>query len=448
MRSVEKDTMRLLTEKPGWGYWALVAGLGLVVGLGLVAWIIQLRQGLGVTGLSSEVMWGVYIVNFVFFVGISYAGTLLSAVLRLVGADWRRPVTRVAEIVTVAALLIAGVMIFADMGRPGVAPLNMLKFGRASSPLIWDMIVLSTYLVAALFFLFLPLIPDLARCRDHYREQGGWRYRFYRSLALAWNGNVRQRQRLEKAMAIIAVTIIPVAIMAHSVVAWIFGVTLRPVWNSSIFAPYFVVGAVFSGTAVIILVMALYRHFYGLGAYFTAKHFRYLGYILLTLNLAYMYFTFSEYLTIGYAVKADYRDTLFAVLSGSHAPWFWFAIILGMLAPAALVALPWTRTVSGISLASVLVVVGMWLKRWIIVVPPLEYGVTPAGLGSYTPTWIEWSITAAGLAGLALAFLVFQRLFPIISIWEVEHAAEASSSDPIPEKAVAAGVMIAAHHDK
>jgi Ni/Fe-hydrogenase subunit HybB-like protein len=441
MSSVEKDTMRLLTEKPGPGYWALVIGLSLVVSAGLVAWIIQLRQGLGVTGLTSEVMWGVYIVNFVFFVGISYAGTLLSAVLRLVGAEWRRPVTRVAEIVTVAALLISGAMIFADMGRPGVAPFNMLKFGRASSPLIWDMIVLSTYLTAALFFLFLPLIPDVARCRDLYRQQGGWRYRFYSTLALAWDGNARQRQRLEKAMAIIAVTIIPVAIMAHSVVAWIFGVTLRPVWNSTIFAPYFVVGAVFSGTAVIILVMAAYRHFYGLGAYFTTKHFRYLAYILLTLNLAYMYFTFSEYLTIGYAVKADYRTTLFAILSGSHAPWFWFAIILGMLAPAALVALPWTRTVNGISLASLLVVVGMWLKRWIIVVPPLEYGVTSGGLGSYTPTWIEWAITAAGLAGLALSFLIFQRFFPIISIWEVEHEAEEPAPRPVVEKPLVAGAV-------
>jgi Ni/Fe-hydrogenase subunit HybB-like protein len=441
MSSVEKDTMRLLTEKPGPGYWALVIGLSLVVSAGLVAWIIQLRQGLGVTGLTSEVMWGVYIVNFVFFVGISYAGTLLSAVLRLVGAEWRRPVTRVAEIVTVAALLISGAMIFADMGRPEVAPFNMLKFGRASSPLIWDMIVLSTYLTAALFFLFLPLIPDVARCRDLYRQQGGWRYRFYSTLALAWDGNARQRQRLEKAMAIIAVTIIPVAIMAHSVVAWIFGVTLRPVWNSTIFAPYFVVGAVFSGTAVIILVMAAYRHFYGLGAYFTTKHFRYLAYILLTLNLAYMYFTFSEYLTIGYAVKADYRTTLFAILSGSHAPWFWFAIILGMLAPAALVALPWTRTVNGISLASLLVVVGMWLKRWIIVVPPLEYGVTSGGLGSYTPTWIEWAITAAGLAGLALSFLIFQRFFPIISIWEVEHEAEEPAPRPVVEKPLVAGAV-------
>lgn len=421
--AVEQTTLRPLWERPGRGYRVLLGVLLAAVVTGLIAWILQLRRGLGVTGLSSSVPWGIYIVNFIFFVGISYAGTLLSAVLRLVNAGWRRPITRVAEIVTVASLLIAATMIFADLGRPGIAPFRIITAARAGSPLIWDVVVLSTYLFAALLFLLLPLIPDVARCLDRHPTGRGLRYRLYRRLSFGWEDGARQRRRLEKAMGILAVTIIPVAILAHSAVAWIFGVTARPVWNSTIFAPYFVLGAVFSGTAVIVLVMAGYRRALGLQAFFTDSHFLKLGYILLTLNLVYMYFTFSEYWTIGYTtVASDYQAPLAAILSGTHAWAFWFAILLGMLLPALLVALPWTRTVGGVTMASALVVVGMWLKRWIIVVPPLESGMTPGSLGTYGPTWIEWAITAAGLAALVLVFLLFQRLFPIIAIWEVEHS--------------------------
>ncbi len=422
--AVEQLAMRPLGERPGRGYWVLVAAMAALVVLGLVAWIIQLREGLGVTGLSSSVPWGVYIVNFIFFVGISYAGTLLSAVLRLVHAGWRRPITRIAEVVTVSSLVIAAVMIPADLGRPVIAPWQMLISGRGESPLVWDMVVLTTYLVAAFIFLVIPMIPDMARCRDTHPTGTGPRYRLYSWMAASWNGHARQWQRLERAMGILAITIIPVAILAHSAVAWIFGVTPRPVWNSTIFAPYFVVGAVFSGTAVIVVIMAAYRRVFHLHVFFTERHFVRLGYILLTLNLVYMYFTFSEYWTIGYTVQADYQAPLASILSGAHAWAFWFAIILGMLVPAALVALPWTRTVGGITTASVLVVTGMWLKRWIIVVPPLETGMTPGSLASYAPTWVEGAITLAGGAALVLIFLGFQRLFPVISIWEVEYGDE------------------------
>jgi Ni/Fe-hydrogenase subunit HybB-like protein len=421
---VEQVALRPLGERPGRGYWALTIAMVALVAFGVVAWVIQLFQGLGVTGLSSSVPWGVYIVNFIFFVGISYAGTLLSAVLRLVNAEWRRPITRVAEIVTVASLVIAAAMIPADLGRPGAAPRLILTSGRGESPLVWDVVVLSTYLFAALIFLLIPMIPDMARCRDTHATRRGLRYRLYTWMACSWEGNAHQWKRLERAMGILAITIIPVAILAHSAVAWIFGVTPRPVWNSTIFAPYFVLGAVFSGTAVIVLVIAAYRHVFRLHVFFTERHFVRLGYILLTLNLAYMYFTFSEYWTIGYTVQADYQAPLTSILTGTHAWAFWFAIIMGMLVPAVLIALPWTRTVGGITLASALVVVGMWLKRWIIVVPPLESGMTPGSIATYTPTWIEWAITGAAGAGLVLVFLVFQRLFPIIAVWEVEHGAE------------------------
>jgi Ni/Fe-hydrogenase subunit HybB-like protein len=438
MRSVERDALAPMLRRPSVAYWLIVLVLAAAVVAGLVAWVIQLRHGLGVTGLSSQVMWGIYIVNFIFFVGISYAGTLLSAVLRLVGAEWRRPITRVAEIVTVVALFIAAMLIFADLGRPLVAPLHMFLFGQISAPFVWDMMVLSSYFVGALIFLYLPLIPDVARLRDAFASRGGFRYGVYRALALNWRGDASQERRLNKAVAVMAISIIPLAVLAHSVVAWIFGVTVRPLWNSTIFAPYFVWGAVFSGTAVIIVVMALYRRFWGFGTYFTDRHFVNLGYILLLLNLGYMYFTFSEYLTIGYTVTTDYGPVLMSILTGVHAPAFWFAIILGMILPAILVAVPWTRNVGGITFASVLVIAGMWLKRWIIVVPPQEVAGTPAGLGTYTPNAIEWLLTLGPFAALALAFLVFQRFFPVIAIWEMEHGREAASDTSAPAPAAGA----------
>ena len=423
MRSVERDALAPLLRPPGLAYWVIVVVLAAAVAAGLGAWVYQLRHGLGVTALSSQVPWGVYIVNFIFFVGISYAGTLLSAVLRLVGAEWRRPITRLAEIVTVVSLLIAGLLILTDLGRPLVAPARMLLFGQVSAPFVWDLMVLASYFVGALIFLYLPLIPDCARLRDHHAARGGFAHRFYRALALNWRGDASQERRLEKTIGVMAISIIPLAVLAHSVVAWIFGVTVRPLWNSTIFAPYFVWGAVYSGTAVIILVMALYRRIWHLEHYFSDRHFRNLGYILLVLNLGYIYFTFSEYLTIGYTVTSDYGAVLAAILTGAHAPMFWFAILFGMLMPALLVALPWTRNVGGLTLASIGVIIGMWLTRWTIVVPPQEFAGTPAGFAVYVPNSIEWIITGGAFAGLALSFLVFQRIFPVIAIWEVEHGA-------------------------
>lgn len=441
MRQVERDALAPLLRRPSALYWLVTLALLAVVVAGFAAWLHQYRNGLGVTGLTSRVTWGVYIVNFIFFVGISYAGTLLSAVLRLVGAEWRRPITRVAELVTVAALGIAALLIFTDLGQPLAAPWRMLLFGQISAPFVWDMLVLSSYFTGAAIFLYLPLIPDIARLRDTFAGRPGWRHRFYATLALNWHGTPSQERRLLRATAVLAISIIPLAVLAHSVVAWIFGVTVRPLWNSTIFAPYFVWGAIFSGTAVIILVMFLYRRFWRLDAYFTDRHFVNLGWILLTLNLGYMYFTFSEYLTIGYTVTKDYGPVLAAILNGQHAPMFWFAILFGMLLPALLVALPWTRNVGGITLASLFVVVGMWLKRWVIVVPPQEVsGIPVAGIPPYTPNAIEWIVTAGAVAGLALVFLIFQRLFPVIAIWEVEHgeahAQRAATATPHPTGAL------------
>lgn len=402
-----------------WYVW--VGILVLLVGLGLFAYSVQLRHGLAETGMNDKVIWGFYITNFVFFIGISHAGTLVSAILRITQAEWRRPITRMAEVITAVALMIGALMILADLGRPDRIP-NLILHGRLGSPLVWDLISIATYLTGSIIYLYIPMIPDVARCRDRLRGvASGWRVKLYSLLALGWNNTPKQRLRLERALNVMMILIIPIAISVHTVVSWVFSMTMRAGWNSTIFGPYFVVGAIFSGVAAIITVMALFRKIYHFETYITEKHFRYLGYLLLALALIYAYFTFSEYLTVGYKLEEGEKSLLEALMLGAYAIPFWIFAIGGMVIPMALLALPWTRTIPWIVTASVLVNIGMWLKRFVIIIPSLGLPLMPYEWGVYWPTWVEISITIGAFAGFALLFTLFAKLFPIISVWEVEE---------------------------
>jgi len=496
-RELSDREVRLLATltSAGPGFYALVGVLLAVVAWGAVAYSLQLRYGLGVTGLRGYVFWGIYITNFVFFIGISHAGTLISAILRVTGADWRRPITRMAEAITVLALLVGAPMVLVDMGRPDRV-VNLLLHGRLQSPILWDILSISTYLTGSLLYLYLPLIPDLAILRERLAAPSPWRARLYAVLSLGWRGTPEQRQRLERAIGIMAVLIIPIAVSVHTVVSWIFGMTMRPGWHSTIFGPYFVIGAIFSGIAAIITAMALFRRVYHLERYITPSHFRNLGYLLLALNLIYVYFTVGEYLTIAYSSELPDRRLLTLLFSGAFAPAFWtmaafglflpiallvapsipalrrleavpllrprplaaalavllvvllsgrvttvatllgepalwaplrwVALLLGLLLLAALLPVLHDRPVLSIAIASVLVNVGMWLKRYVIVVPTLRDPFLPIQFvphewAHYDPTWVEWSVTAAALAAFVLLYLGFSKLFPIISIWETRE---------------------------
>ncbi|MEW6232150.1 MAG: NrfD/PsrC family molybdoenzyme membrane anchor subunit [Chloroflexota bacterium] len=401
------------------GYYAFVLFLLAVVAWGLYAYSTQLRYGLIVTGMRDVVMWGLYIVNFVFFIGISHAGTLISAILRVTHAGWRTPVTRMAEVITVVALMIGATMPFIDMGRPDRV-LNLFFYGRFQSPLIWDILAITTYLTGSIIYLYLPLIPDLALMRDRLGpDASALKHRFYTSLAVGWRNTPEQRQRLERAIGIMAVLIIPIAVSVHTVVSWVFAMTLRPGWDSTIFGPYFVVGAIFSGIASILIVMAIFCKLYHLEEYITEKHFRYLGYMLMALLLLYLYFTLSEYLTVGYKLEVEEKHLLTLLMLGKNAPWFWFFVLGGLVLPGFLLLRSGRQTIPRIVTAAVLVNVAMWVKRFVIVVPSLQVPLMPFEFGAYTPTWVEWSITVAAFAAFMLIFALFVKVFPIISIWEV-----------------------------
>lgn len=405
-------------------YYVLVAGLLAGVAWGFYAWTCQLRKGLEVTGLDNSVAWGVYITNFLFFIGIGQAGTLISAILRVSGAEWRRPVTRAAEAITVFALVLGASQILFDLGRPERA-LNVIVYGPLRSPLLWDFICISVFLLSSVFYLLLPLIPDVAILRDR-GTVSGWRKELYRILAFGFNGNAEQKRRLKKAIGVMAVLMILIAVSVHTVVSWIFGMTIRPMWHSTILGPYFVVGAIFSGIAAIIIAMAILRKVYHFEDYLKPVHFNYLGILLLTMTALWFYFTLCEYLTTGYGALSEEWEVFRSKVSGEFSGLFWTMIAL-MTAAFFLLLLCRKRWAIGATVAaSVLIVAGTWIERYTIVVPTLNKltgGRYEAGI--YNPSWVEWSITAGSLFGFVLLYVVFAKLFPIISIWEVAEAEEA-----------------------
>ena len=409
-------------------YYAFVTFLLVVVAWGLYAYIVQLRYGLGVTGMRDVVVWGFYIVNFVFFLGIAMAGTVISAILRLTLAGWRTPVTRMAEVITVAALMIGALMPIIDLGRPDRV-WHLIVYGRFQSAIMWDIIVITTYLVGSLIYLYLPLIPDLALMRDRLgQEVSAFKRKVYTLLAMGWQNLPEQRQRLEKAIGIMAVAIIPMAILTHTVASFIFSWMLRPGWDSTIFGIYFVIGAIFSGIATILIVMAISRKLYHLEEYLTEKHFRYLGYLLLTSLFLYLYLVITEYLTVGYKLQMDDKHLLELLMLGKNALWFWFFVVAGIVIPAFLLIFRRGRTIPRIVIASILVTVAMWVKRFIITVPSLQVPLMPFEFGAYTPTWVEWSITAAAFAAFMLIFALVVKFIPVISIWEMAEETETQAS--------------------
>lgn len=412
----------------------ILAGVLLaIIAWGVFAYIYQLRLGLGVTGLNRPVFWGLYIVNFVFFIGVSHAGTLVSAILRITGAEWRRPITRAAEAITVFSLILGVSSILIDLGRIDRV-WTMVRYGRFQSPLLWDLSSVSVYLTASVVYLYLPLIPDVARLRDRMAAQGKRSRRrwLYDKLSLGWSGTERQWHRLERAISIMAVLIIPIAVSVHTVVSWIFAMTLQPTWHSTIFGPYFVVGAIFSGIATLLIVMAIIRKAYGLEAYLTQRHFNNLGLLLLTMCLFWFYFTFAEYLTEFYGAEPAPFGVLMSKLTGEFAPLFLTMVFFCFVIPFFILAFPRTRTIVGTVVASILIDIGMWLERYTIVVPALTRPRLPYQLGDYLPTWVEWSVTLGSLAVFMLMYVIFARLFPIVSVWEVEEVEHEST--PAMEK--------------
>ena len=409
----------ILTVGPSFKRWA--AGLLAVVAWAAFAYAWQLWHGLGATGLGRPVYWGLYITNFVFFIGVSHAGTLISAILRLVGAEWRRPITRMAEVITVLVLFFGVGNVLLDLGRVDRS-LNVILHPHLRSPLLWDISSITVYLTASSIYLYLPLIPDIARLRDCTT---GWRHRFYRRLAIGWTGAAHQKHRLEQIISVMAIIVIPIAVSVHTVVSWVFAMTIQPMWHSTIFGPYFVVGAIFSGIAALIIAMAIVRRAYGLERYLQPIHFINLGLLMLVMACLWFYFTFAEHLTTWYAQEPNETAVFNAKIFGLWAPYFWTMVVTCFVVPFAILVNRRTRTIKWIVIASVSVTIGMWLERFQIVVPTLSNPRAPVHTFLYQPSWVEWSLMAGCFAAFTLLYMGFTKLFPVISVWELEDEAAA-----------------------
>jgi Ni/Fe-hydrogenase subunit HybB-like protein len=384
----------------------------------------QLSKGLGVTGLNRPISWGFYIVNFVFFIGISHAGTLISAILRLSKAEWRRPITRMAEVITAIVLAIGGLHPIIDLGRPD-RMLNLFYYGRLQSPLLWDVTAITCYFLASTVYLFLPMIPDMAILRDRGIKPN-WLYSF---LSWGWTGTERQKHILEKAISILMIMVIPIAVSVHTVISFIFSMTLQPGWHSTIFGPYFVVGAIFSGIAALLIVMIIFRKVFHLEGYLKLVHFQYLSTLLLIMSILWFYFTFAEYLTGVYGNEPHEMEIILFKFTGEYWPYFWGMVACNFLIPVIILSTKKLRSISGIFIASSAVVVGMWLERLNIVVPSLANPGLEVPHQFYFPSLVEWALFLAGLSAFALAFLLFSKFFPIISIWEIQEGRKESAEE-------------------
>jgi len=399
---------------------------------GLYALWVQLTEGHIVTGMRDTVVWGLYIANFIFFIGISYAGALISGILHLLRVPWRSPIIRMAEIITVVSTIIGPTYILLCMGRLDRVQ-NLLLFGRIQSPITWDVIAITTYLSGSIIFLYLATIRDFALLRDNPVKVARWRNWFYKVLSVGYNETPKQKELLGRATDLLSIIIIPLAILVHSVLAWIFGMTLRPGWHSTIFAPYFVVAAVYSGTGVLILVMWVFRKVYKLEAYITKIHFNYLGYILIILGALYGYFTFSEYLTSWYgSVKWDMEVLHRLFDPADYWWWFFFAAYIGVLLPIIVVGVPRFRNINSIAFASLIAVIALWVKRYLIIIPTLEAPLLPnhdlrPEFVNYSATWVEWVLTVAGIGMFFLLFFLISKFIPIIPVMKITEEKDYNS---------------------
>jgi molybdopterin-containing oxidoreductase family membrane subunit len=408
----------------GWRFATAILILAAITAWGVYAFIYQLQHGLASTGMGRPAYWGAYMVTFVFFIGTSLAGTLISAIFRLVRAEWRRPVTRIAEVITALALLFGAALIVMDMGRPDRV-LNVLRFGRAQSPILWDVVSLNTYLGASLTYLYLPLIPDLAILRD---MKVGWTP-LYRILALGYTGTHLQHERLEKAVSVMAVLIVPIGFSIHTVTAFIFATTLQPGWHSTILGPYFIVAALATGLAVLLLFMAGMRKAMGLQKILKDVHFNNLGFMLLAMMLLVIYFTINVYLVEITGNEPVVMQPVLDEVQGRFAMAFWGMIVIGFILPCIILAFPKGRTVTGCVIASLFVIVAMWLERYMIIAPTLGNPRLPWAHMPYQPTWVEVSVSVGCVSGFIMLFMLFLRIFPIISLWEMQEGIDTSVED-------------------
>jgi molybdopterin-containing oxidoreductase family membrane subunit len=399
-------------------FYPFVAALALISFVFFYAYFLQLTKGLGVTGLNDIIIWGVYIVNFIFFIGLSHAGIAISAAVRIMKLETYRPIARMAEVLTLVSLVMAGISIVIDLGRPDRAFLMVTHYAEriGSSPLLWDITAVCTYLVLSSTYLYLPMREDLKLCMDQF---SGWRRRLYSVLLPGYEeGEERSINRLSWWMA---VTILPVMVMVHTTVSWIFSLlSSRPLWFGAVAGPYFIAAAVASGIASVIVIATIVRRLFHWEELLPPKIFRGLGNFLAVTTLIYLYFMLAEQFTARFAGPAGEFFVSESWLFGTFASLFWSMTFLGLIVPCAVLLVQAFRSnhvnIELTAIVSLVLVIAFWFKRYIIIVPTLSVAGTTYGV--YTPSWVEIAILGGSFSLLTLLYTVIMKLVPIIEMGE------------------------------
>jgi Ni/Fe-hydrogenase subunit HybB-like protein len=420
--AAEQITTDLMPQKFGKRGLIWTAILSAICIVGIYAYYRQLTKGLVVTNMGDYVSWGIYISNFVFFVAISLVGSLITAILRLANVHWATPLTRIAEIIAVSAIVFASIIIVVDMGRPERF-YHLMLYPRLQSPIMWDVIVIGTYFFISLLLLYFPLLPDFKIMIARKNQSPKWMNRMYRFMGSFWKGTKLQFKISDKAINILCITIIPVAFCIHTVTSWLFATTYRPGWDSTNFGAYFISGAFLVGAGGVVVAMYIFRRYYKLEKYITELHFEKMGRIVVLLALLYLYFNINEYLIPAFKMKKPEESHLRNLFSGEFALLFWFAITIGMVLPILILLFKKGRKPYPMFIAGIMVVVGAWFKRYLIVTPTLLHPFlpmhdAPERYHHYFPSWEEWAIAMGSLAGALLVITFFARIFPIIPIHE------------------------------
>src|SRR5512139_2873434 len=417
-----------------WFFGLFVGFMGTMMLLMAITWL--LIKGTGIWGNNQPVGWGFDIINFVWWIGIGHAGTLISAILLLLNQEWRTSINRFAEAMTLFAVSCAGLFPLIHMGRPWFGywmfpyPSTMAIWPQTRSPLVWDVFAVSTYATVSLLFWYVGLIPDLATLRD--RAKAKLLKIGYGMLALGWRGSARHWHRYETAYLLLAGLATPLVLSVHTVVSFDFATSIIPGWHSTIFPPYFVAGAIYSGFAMVLTLTIPIRWIYGLDDFITARHLRNMANVMLATGLMVGYGYMMEVFFAWYSGNPYEGFMMLNRMTGPYAPFYWALIFCNILVPQLL----WSERVKAnvplLFCIAVVVNVGMWLERFVIVITSLHRDFLPSAWGMYSPTWVDWAIFI-GSIGLFLTLLfVFIRVLPMISIFEMRTVLPSPKSRPAP----------------
>ncbi|MCC6208032.1 MAG: polysulfide reductase NrfD [Gammaproteobacteria bacterium] len=420
---INEDVLRSM-ENPRMGYWVSVVVCLALLSLAVIAEVYQYNTGMGVANLNWPQMWGLYIATFIFWIGMSHSGTLLSAILHITHADWRKPIYRFAEAMTTFTLMTAGLFPIIHLGRLWnmywVLPYYSDRgiWPNFRSPLVWDAFAIGTYLTSSALFLYIGSIPDLAICRDNAR---GWRKKLYTALSLGWRGDDRQWRHFRKAYLIMACFLIPLAVSVHSIVSSDFAMSIMPGWHVTTFPPYFVAGALYSGCAGIITLFVLLRYYFRFEDYMTLPILDKTCKLTFAIAMVWTYLNLVEFSSVWYGHDMVAKELLIDKFTGTYSPYFWAMLFLGSVVPFTMAFEKIRRSISAMFVISILLNIGMWLDRWMIVGPTLSASYEPFAFSVSWPSWVQWFIVIGSFGWFGLLFLVFVKVIPSVSMYEVKE---------------------------